>query len=111
MSSLTVKRGILTALAIVVLVGTAVLAVTDTKADGTNCGSAISPRDTSQSLVLSGNTEQDNFAQQSLVDRCDRLIFRQRFLVFGGLLVVAGFFGGRALVRREPQRFAGDSII
>ena len=105
------RRGLLLGLAIVLVVATATLAVLDTKADGTNCGSALSPRDTSQSLILSGDADQDNFAQQSLVDRCDRLIFRQRFLTFVGLLVVGVVMAVRVMVPPERTPLPGDPII
>ncbi len=105
------KRSLLFGLAVVLLVVTATLAMLDTKADGTNCGSALSPRDTSQSLILSGDADQDNFAQQSLVDRCDRLIFRQRFLTFVGLLAVGAVMVARVLIPPERTPLPGDPII
>jgi len=89
----------------------ALLLFRDVRTGTTNCGSGFFARDTSALRIESGNPAEDDFVEQVTAARCDRLIFRQRYLAALAVLaaVVAGIAAKR--LRPEPERFPGDPVI
>ncbi len=98
-------------LTVVALVIAALLLVRDVHSAGTNCGSALFARDTSALSIESGDPAHDDFIEQVTSHRCDRLIFRQRYLAVLALVIagVSGLVAKR--LRPVPDRFPGDPII
>ncbi len=96
---------------VVALAIAALLLLRDVHSAGTNCGSALFARDTSALQIESGDPAHDDFIEQVTAHRCDRLIFRQRYLAVLAV-VVAGVSGVAAKrLRPEPERFPGDPIV
>ena len=96
----------------ILVVGALAFLIPEVSTGDTNCGSAVFARDPSGIVLTTGSAADDDFAQQSVIDECGHLIFRQRYiaLLFVGAAATAVWFS-----RRTPAGGAtelpGDPVI
>ncbi len=106
------RRILLLALTAFLVVGALAFLIPEVSTGDTNCGSAIFARDVSGIVLTTGDTAADNFALQSVIDECDHLVFRQRYIavLFLGAAGAAFWFSKRA-PRSIVTDLPGDPII
>ena len=99
-------------LAAILTLGALAFLIPEVSTGDTNCGSAIFARDTSGIVLTTGSAADDAFAQQSVIDECGHLIFRQRYiaLLFIGSAAAAFWLSKRTPAGR-PTELPGDPII
>jgi len=106
------RRILLLALTALLVVGALAFLIPEVSTGDTNCGSAIFARDVSGISLTTGDTADDDFALQSVIDECGHLIFRQRYIsvLFLGSAAAAFWFSKRT-PRRLLTDLPGDPII
>jgi len=97
-------RVFLAGLAVLTGLVTVYLATSDVHYTDRNCGSALLGTDPNKLSMSTGNPEEDDFTQQSLIDNCDQLVLERRFMA----VLAAGSCVACVLVGRRLRSAAED---
>ena len=104
---MTLQRFALGVLAIVAGLAALYLATSDVHYTDRNCGTAIFATDVNKFSVETGDVEQDDFAEQSVITNCKQLILGRRFLTaLPAVICIASIVAGQRL-RDRPERLSG----
>lgn len=98
-------RALLSLLAVLGGLGTLYLATTDVHHGDRNCGTALIATDPSELTISTGDLEDDEFAETSLLANCRQRVLERRFLT----LIPATTCAASLIVERRLERRAASA--
>src|SRR4051794_24894759 len=105
---MTPSRFALGLLAVVTGLGAVYLATTDVHYTDRNCGTAVFATDPGELSMQSGDLEQDEFNQESLMTNCNPLTPERRFFVLAPAAASVGPTAAGRRPRDRPDRMSGS---